>query len=340
MRFTILTPDAQYTDDAVIERRVAGPDVDFLIHRTRDPAAIPLDHLEACDALLVWQEMKIDRLLIDRAEKCRMIMRVGVGFDHIDLACAAAAGIPVCNTPDYGTSEVADHAIGLFLSLVRGIPEFQERLHRDVRSPWRNPETTCMRRIRGTTLGLVGLGRIGTATALRAKPFGLDVVAFDPYVPRGIEIALGVRRVETLDDLLGVSDAVSLHCPLSSETRGLINDRAFDAMKPDAVLINTARGSIIDIEALYRALRQDKLRAAALDVLPHEPPSPDEPLIRAFLDREEWLVGRLLLTPHGAWNSPESRYDVRRLATETMMGYLREGKLRNLVNGELLRHRR
>lgn len=336
MRFSILTPDAQYPDDAVVERQVAGKEVEFLIHRTRDPDAIPLEHWAACDALLVWHEMQIDQTLIEKAKKCRVIVRAGVGYNQINLEDAAAAGIPVCNTPDYGTSEVADHAIAFLLSLVRGIPEFQDQLRRDIRAPWKYPETACMRRIRGTTIGLVGLGRIGTATALRAQAFGLNVVAYDPYVSRGTEIALGVRRVESLDALLRVSDIVSLHCPLTPETEGLINAAAFDAMKPGVLFINTARGLIVDHGALSEALRSGKVAGAALDVLPTEPPSPDEPLIRDFLQQEDWLKGRLLLTPHGAWNSPESRHDARRLSAETVMGYLAEGKLRNLVNGHLL----
>jgi phosphoglycerate dehydrogenase-like enzyme len=336
MRFTILTPDAQYPDDAVVERQVAGKEAEFLIHRTRDPDAIPLEHWAACDAFLVWHEMKIDQTLIDKAKKCRVIVRAGVGYNQINLEDAATAGIPVCNTPDYGTSEVADHAIALLLSLVRGIPEFQDQLRRDIRSPWRYPETVCMRRIRGTTIGLVGIGRIGTATALRAQAFGLNVVAYDPYVSRGTEIALGVRRVESLEALLSVSDIVSFHCPLTPETEGFINAAAFDAMKPGVLFINTARGPIVDHGALREALRNGKVAGAALDVLPTEPPSPDEPLIREFLEQEDWLKGRLLLTPHSAWNSPESRHDARRLSTETVMGYLTEGKLRNLVNGHLL----
>jgi phosphoglycerate dehydrogenase-like enzyme len=336
MRFTILTPDAQYPDDALVERQVAGKDVEFFIHRTRDPAALPVQQLSACDALLVWHEMKIDHTLIEKAGKCRIIVRAGVGYNHINLEDAASAGIPVCNTPDYGTSEVADHAIAFLLSLARGIPEFQDKLHGDIRAPWQYPETACMRRIRGTTIGLVGLGRIGTATALRAKAFGLHVVAYDPYVSRGTEIALGVRRVESLEALLHVSDIVSLHCPLTPETEGLINAAAFEAMKPGVLLINTARGPIVENGALHEALRNGKVAGAALDVLPTEPPSPDEPLIREFLSQPDWVRGRLLLTPHGAWNSPESRHDARRLSTETVMGYLTEGKLRNLVNGDLL----
>ncbi|HEY0523111.1 MAG TPA: C-terminal binding protein [Stellaceae bacterium] len=335
-RFRILTPDAQYADDATVERETAGPDYAFEIHRVRAPAELPAGLLEAADALLVWHEFPIDAAVISRLNKCRIIVRGGVGFDHIDLRAAGAAGIPVCNTPDYGTSEVADHAIGLLLALARGIPQFQDELRADIARPWRYPETACMRRIRGTTLGLVGLGRIGTATALRAKGFGLDLVGYDPYLPRGQEIALGVRRVESLEELLQAGDAVSLHCPLNDETRGMIGDAAFAAMRPHAVLINTARGGIVDLGALHRALETGRIAGAALDVLPEEPPSPEEPLMRAFREQREWLRGRFLLTPHAAWNSPESRHDARRLSAETMALYLRNGTLRNCVNAELI----
>jgi phosphoglycerate dehydrogenase-like enzyme len=335
-RFHVLTPDAQYPDDAEVERETAGAEFNFSIFRTRDPAALPADALENCDALLVWHEMVVDRALIARLKRCRIIVRAGAGFDHIELDAAGSAGIPVCNTPDYGTSEEADHAIGLLLALRRGIPQFQDQMRRDIRSPWQYPETSGMRRIRGTTLGIVGLGRIGTATALRAKAFGLEVVAYDPYVPRGQEIAVGVRRVESRQELLSIADAVSLHCPLTPETRNLIDESALAAMRPHAILINTARGGIVDLEALRKALHENRIQCAALDVLPVEPPSENEPLIRDYMAQPEWLRGRLLLTPHAAWNSPESRRDARRLSTETMVAYLRNGKLRNLVNADSL----
>jgi phosphoglycerate dehydrogenase-like enzyme len=335
-RFQILTPDAQYPDDPTVEREVAGPDFAFEVHRVRGPAELPPGLLEEADAMLVWHEFPIDAAVIARLGKCRIIVRAGVGFDHIDLRAAGAAGIPVCNTPHYGTSEVADHAIGLLLALVRGIPQFQDELRADVVRPWRFPETPCMRRTRGTTFGLVGLGRIGTATALRAKGFGMDLVGYDPYLPRGQEIALGVRRVESLEELLRASDVVSLHCPLADETRGLIGEAAFAAMRPHALLINTARGGVVDLAALCRALEAGRIAGAALDVLPEEPPSPDEPLMRAFREQPDWLRGRFLLTPHAAWNSPESRHDARRLSAETTALYLRDGTLRNCVNTDML----
>jgi phosphoglycerate dehydrogenase-like enzyme len=331
--FHLLTPDAQYSDDGVIERRVAGQDVDWDIFRERVPEKIPADSLSKCDALVVWHEMKVDRALLSMLKNCRIIVRAGVGFDHIDLEAAAELGMPVCNTPDYGTSEVADHAIGLMLALKRGIVSYHQHLVANPSVGFNYLLAPLVGRLRGKVFGIVGLGRIGIATALRAKAFGLSIVAFDPLVSRGTEIAIGVQRVESLDALLAMSDIVSLHCPLNNETRKMIDSSAFKKMKPESILINTARGGLVDIAALLDAIRDNEIAGAGIDVLPTEPPSHLDPLAIAYHSRKENFVGdRLIVTPHAAWSSPESVSDARRLAVETAMLYLRQGQLRNLVN--------
>jgi len=332
-RFRLLTPDAQYADDGIIERQTAGDDVDWDIRRARTLGDIPAESLGTCDAVVVWHEMAIDRAFVAALKRCRVIVRAGVGFDHIDLAAATEAGMPVCNTPDYGTSEVADHAIGLMLALRRGIVSYHQHLVADPRGGFDYARAPLVRRLRGRVFGIVGLGRIGIATAIRAKAFGMNVVAFDPYVSRGSEIAVGVDRVESLQELLVASDVVSLHCPLTDETRDLINAATLRQMKRDAILINTARGAIVEIPALLDALRTGDIAGAGIDVLPVEPPRDDDAISVAYRNRRDPMVGeRLILTPHAAWSSPESVNDARRLAVETAMLYLREGKLRNLVN--------
>jgi phosphoglycerate dehydrogenase-like enzyme len=337
-RFRILTPDAQYPDDGLIERRTAGPEIDFEIWRERDARRVPDAVLTACDALLTWHEMPIDEALIARlGPRCRIIVRAGVGYDHIDLAAAGRAGLPVANTPDYGTSEVADHAIAMMLTLARGIASYDQALRADPVGGFDVGAAPLVRRIRGTRFGIVGLGRIGTATALRARAFGFEILAHDPYLPRGQEIALGVTRVESLPDLLAASDVVSIHTPLTPETRGLFGTAAFMAMRPHAILVNTARGAIVNLDALHQALRDGRIAGAALDVLPEEPPpEPLHPLLRDYQAQPDWLRGRLLLSPHAAWSSPESQSDARRLAVETTVLYLRDGTLRNCVNEAFL----
>ena len=333
----VLTPDAQYADDATIEKTAAGDAFRFHVLRERVAQRIPSDLIERADALLVWHEVAIDAALIRRLRNCRIIVRAGVGFDHIDLRAAGEAGIPVCNTPDYGTSEVADHAIALWLALRRGITLYDARVRADPHGGFVPFDAPLVRRVRGTRFGIVGLGRIGTATALRARAFGCRVMVYDPYLPRGQEIALGVERVDTLEALLRACDALSLHAPLTAETRAVINTETLAQMPAHAVLINTARGALVDVDAVCEALRTDKLAGAALDVLPEEPADPQSPIIRAATGEASWLAGRLLLSPHAAWYSPESQGDARRLSTETLVTYLRHGQLRNCVNAEYLR---
>jgi phosphoglycerate dehydrogenase-like enzyme len=332
-RFRLLTPDAQYPDDGTIERHTAGADVQWDIFRERSLQGLPVEALQLCDAIVVWHEMKIDQKFLNALKQCRIIVRAGVGFDHIDLEAAAELGLPVCNTPDYGTSEVADHALALTLALRRGIVSYHQNLVSDPTKGFNYALAPLVKRLRGTVFGIVGLGRIGIATALRAKAFGMSVVALDPLVSRGTEIAVGVDRVESLEALLAASDVVSLHCPLSSETRGMIGTAEFEKMKPGAILVNTARGGLVNINALITALKSGKIAGAGIDVLPIEPPSPDDELAILYRNRSHDLVGdRLIVTPHAAWSSPESVSDARRLAVETAMLYLRNGQLRNLVN--------
>jgi D-3-phosphoglycerate dehydrogenase len=339
-KFRVLTPDAQYADDGKIERATAGEGFQFLICREHSAEALPAGVLESSDALLVWHLLSIDAALITRLRACRVIVRAGVGYDHIDVAAAGAVGIPVCNTPDYGTSEVADHAIALMLALKRGIVSYQDAMRADPHGGYHWSRAPVVDRIRGTTFGVVGLGRIGTAAALRARAFGFEILVYDPYLPRGQEIALGVGRVGSLAELLGASDVVSLHAPLTPETRNMIDDEAFAAMRPHTILINTARGGMVDLDALQRALHDKSIAAAALDVLPEEPPDPTHPLLTAYAGGADWLRGRLLITPHAAWYSPDSQADARRLAVETLVAYLRDGRLQNSVNDAYLVNRR
>jgi phosphoglycerate dehydrogenase-like enzyme len=338
--FHVLTPDAQYDDGGVLEQEIAGGAAKLEIYKERVGSSIPEESWRRCDGLLVWHERKIDEDIIRRLDRCRIIVRAGVGFDHIDLDAAARAGIPVSNTPDYGTSEVADHAVALMLGLSRGLLSYHRKLIADPVDGFDFTWAPTVRRIRGRRLGIIGLGRIGLATALRAKGFGLSVLAYDPYQPRGTEIAAGVDRTDSLETLLAESDIVSLHAPLTPETHHIINAAALERMRTDAILINTARGALVDIDALHQALKENRIAGAGVDVLPQEPPNPDSPLIKAMAEDDPDLRDRVLLTPHAAWASPESRADARRLSMETMMLYLRDGILRNGVNLDMLNHQR
>ncbi len=334
-RPNILTPDAQYDDGGTLEKEVGG-DIDWHIFTSGDVRDIPDDILGRADALVTWHVTRIDESLIDRLTACRIIVRAGVGIEHIDLAAAGRRGIPVCNTPDSAVSEVADHAIGLLLSLRRGIALFDRRLSADPRGGFDMPPPPLLKRNRGCVFGIVGIGAIGLATAMRAKALGMHVLAYDPYAPAGIEIAADFHRTDEFDELLSQSDAISVHCPLTNETRGLFGKSAFYLMKREAILINTARGGIVDIPALISAIRENRIGGAALDVFPNEPLGEDDPLAAVLRDNDTAFTGRLVVTPHMGWRTPESLVDVRRFSARTAVHYLRYERLRNLVNGAYL----
>ncbi|MCL4166028.1 UNVERIFIED_CONTAM: hypothetical protein GTU68_010921, partial [Idotea baltica] len=208
--------------------------------------------IEDADAVMVYHYFRFTRSTIERLENCKVIVRPGVGYDGIDIEAARERGIPVCNVPDYGTEEVADSAIGMALALSRGTHFLNSRLRRGI-GDWNVEQAAPIQRLRGRTFGIVGCGRIGTATALRAKAFGFDVIFFDPYVPDGIDKALGIRRVDDLGALLESSHIVSLHCPLTAETRGLIGAGEISQMPCGSFLVNTARGGVVDTSAVIEA---------------------------------------------------------------------------------------
>ncbi len=272
----------------------------------------------------------------DRLDNCRVIVRGGVGFDGLDLAALGARGIAVCNVPDYGTTEVADHAMALVLGLRRGIATFHDALRADPVDGYRHDVAPCLRRLRGRRFGIVGLGRIGTATARRARGFDMEVLFYDPYLPDGADLATGYTRLASLEAVFEASDAISLHTPLTEETRAMVDAHLLARVNQGAVLINTSRGPVVDLYAVYAALKDGRLGGAGLDVFPEEPPDPAHPLLKAYMARERWLDGRLVLTPHAAFYSADGIRDLRRKCVETAVDYLKGGRLRNCVNREWL----
>jgi D-3-phosphoglycerate dehydrogenase/C-terminal binding protein len=258
-------------------------------------------------------------------------VRCGVGFDNVDHVCARKCGIPVGNVPDYGTEEVADTAVGMALSLMRGIALLNTTL-RDRHGPWSWRQAAPLLRLRGRIFAIVGLGRIGTAVALRAKSFGMDVAFYDPNKPDGYDKALGIRRVETLFELLGQAHVVSMHCPLTRETDKLINAAALEQMPRGSYLVNTARGAVVDTLAIAPALASGRLAGAAIDVLPQEPPSDDDPLIVAWRDPTHPAHHRLILNPHTAFYSEEGLMDMRVKGAMACRRALEGLPLRNIVN--------
>jgi phosphoglycerate dehydrogenase-like enzyme len=252
--------------------------------------------------------------------KCRALIRNGVGFDSVDIVAARERGIAVCNVPDYGTEEVADHAIALTMALCRQLFPLDQEAKK---LGWVIRVEPRLRRLRELTFGVVGLGRIGTATALRAKALGFRVLFYDPYLPNGVDKAVGISRVRSLNALLTRADVLSLHCPLTTETRHLIAERELALMKPGAFVVNTARGAVIKKAAILAALREGRIAGAGLDVVE------DEPLKTA----EEASTPNLFVTCHAAFCSVESKLEMRATSARIARAAVLGEPLENVVNG-------
>ncbi len=316
--------------DATVEQEVFGADANIVMRDVNALSELTQADRDACEGLMIFRHFAPGEELA-KFPRLRAVVRMGVGYDRVDREWCAAHNVTVCNVPDYGTMEVADHAIALTLALRRGIVLHHEAQRRPTPAPWTQIETPMIRRLSVQRFGIIGLGRIGTAVALRAKAFGFDVVFFDPLRPNGADLAIGVRRAKTLDELLAQSDVLSIHAPQTPETIDLIGARELALLPVGALVINTARGRIVDIDALEAALRSGHVSAAGLDVIPVEPPVDPVPgLLRAYRDREEWQEGRLIITPHSAFHTPEAWDDIRRKSAETMQSAL-SGAAQNVI---------
>lgn len=252
---------------------------------------------------------QIDRSIIEELSECRVIGRFGIGVDNIDIDAATSAGIQVCYVPDYCLDEVSDHAMALLLSLARKVT-YGNSLVQSGR--WEGKAVAPLWRLRGRTLGLVGLGKISQALVPKALAMGFKIIAHDPYIDSGVAASLGVELVE-FAALLEQSDCVSIHAPLTAETENLFDRNAFEKMRPGALLINTARGPLVNEQALAEALDDGRIAGAALDVLPSEPPPSDCPL----LNRDN-----VILTPHTAYYSEDALLDLQTKAASDVASVL------------------
>lgn len=322
MSWKVVLTDYAFRVGSLVEevRRHTGAELEVLQCSSKEELAAAT---RDADAVMV-EQAKVTARLIGGMERCRIIVRHGVGYDTIDVAAATEAGICACNVTDYCTQEVADHTVAMLLSLARSLPALDAGVRagewEGVREAGRN------RRIEGQTLGVVGYGKIGQAVARRARGFGLKIVAFDPLIGADAMQAMGATKVG-MDELLATSDFVTLHVPLSPATRHLINADSLSTMKPTAFLVNTSRGGLVDQRALYQALAGGDLAGAGLDVLESEPPSREDPLL---------TLRNVLLSPHAAFYSEDSAHELHRRMASQVAAVFQGEVPANLLNPEVL----
>lgn len=316
----VVVPD--YLTEDSVERKILGDIADIrLLNAASEGEARP--GLKDADVVLLYHDVAIVRETIDSMPKCKAIVRCGVGYDNVDIRAAADRGIVVCNVPDYGTEDVADHALMMLLGAVRRLGVLHETIRK---GGWAPEGMFGAPRLRGKTVGIVGCGRIGTAMALRCKALGMRVVFYDPYLRPGAEKMLGLERAESLEELLPQCVAVSLHCLLTPETRHILNDKTLALIPKGGVVVNTARGGCVETGALVRALESGHLAGAGIDVVEKEP-----------LDVEALrLHPRVLLSPHSAYYSVEGYWEMRSKGAEEARRAITGQPLWNPVNRSLL----
>lgn len=305
-----------------IERRVLAPSgAEIVVAETGSEEEVIALAADVDAILTCWAP--VTSAVLEAAPRCRTVARYGVGLDNIDVGRATELGIVVTNVPDYCLDEVSDHAAALILAQMRHIVPFARQT---AGGAWDNRAFGPMRRVRGSTLGLVGFGAIARRLAAKMQGFGMRVLAFSPELAPG-SIVDGVEAVGTLHDLMSASDVISVHVPLTPETRGLIGADELAVMRSSAYLVNTSRGPVVDPVALVAALEARQLAGAALDVLTVEPP-----------EAGNHLVGRtdVILTPHAAFDSHESVEELQFKAATNVLDVL-EGRIPTyIVNREAL----
>jgi len=330
----ILITDRHTRGDEHIEQDTVGDDIELEFFDHHDD--VTDEAWARADGVVTYRGTAAVMAALPKMQRARIVVRGGVGFDGLDLKALGERGIAVCTVPDYGTTEVADHAIALMLALRRGLDRYDGRMRTDPDGLWRYVESPCIDRLRSRTFGVFGLGRIGNAAARRAAGFDMNVMFYDPHLPDGVDLSTGFTRVTSAEELFEQSDTVSIHSPHTEETRGAVNADLLHRMKPGGIVINTARGPIVNLDDLYAALKVGTPAGAALDVLPIEPADTSHPLMKAYMDREEWLEGRLMITPHAAFYSPPGLHDLRSKAVATVAQRLRDGSTRNCQNVDYL----
>ncbi|MSP00340.1 MAG: C-terminal binding protein [Acetobacteraceae bacterium] len=329
---TVLYSENNYPDDSV-ERRIYGPDVNLVFpDATASLADLTDEQCAQADGLMILR-YKVTEQDLARFPKLRFVCRMGVGYDGIDRVACSRRQIVVLNVPDYGTTEVADHAMSLALALRRGLFLHLEAQRDDPPAPWRYIDDALVKRSGVQTFGIVGMGRIATAVALRAKAFNFRVMFYDPHLPNGVELGLGILRARTLEGLLSQTDTLSIHAPLTAETRFMLGMKELSQLPKGAVVVNTSRGPIVDIDALAVLLKNGHLAGVGIDVVPVEPPvEPVPELMRAFRAKEPWTIGRLIITPHSAFYSPQAWDDIRSKGAETMAAALLGPRPQNVID--------
>ncbi|RDW22154.1 hydroxyacid dehydrogenase [Oceanobacillus arenosus] len=316
--FKVLFSDFEYDSLEIEENLIREqiPDIEFVYAQCRTEEEV-IEVAKDVDAI-INQYAPLGKKVIESLKDCKVIARYGIGFNTIDVQAATEKNIKVCNVTDYCLDEVSDHAMALLLSLARKVTFLNNKVKDGV---WDYKVGTPIFKLRGSVLGLLGLGNIAQKVAKRAQAFGLKVIAYDPFIPREVAKELNVELVE-FKELFRLSDYISVHTPLNETTIGIVGEEQFKWMKKEAFIINTSRGPIIDEKALIHALVNNEIAGAGLDVLEMEPIKEDNPLLK---------MEQVVLNPHVAWHSAESENELKRKTAQNVADVLQDKEPKYVV---------
>lgn len=318
-----------YVSNPTIEKKIFGKDFNIVCLNEENEELFSEEIIDA-DGILVWHA-RITDYTFKKLKKCKIIIKYGTGYDNINIEHCKKFKIPFCNTPDYGVEEVADTATALILNSIRQI-KYYDNLSKEITLGWQRGSEFKLKRTNKHKLGIIGCGRIGTAVSQRMKAFGLKIAFFDPYKPSGFEKSIGVKRFDSLEELIGFSSIITLHTPLDKNTKGLINQKLIRKFNKNTILINTSRGPIVDsLDSLMFGLENNYISFLGLDVLPEEPPSKNEKLIRTWKNDLK-ISNRIIISPHSAYYSLDSWPEMREKASENLKNFLLYNKIKNRID--------
>lgn len=321
-RYSVFMTDSIFPDTSIEKEVLSSIDAELTLSSKIDPQTFSREGRD-CDAMLVVYA-PVGAEVIESLTRCKVMVRTGIGFNNINLDAATKKGIMVANVPDYCIDEVADHTMALFLTGIRKINFLNSRVKDGV---WNVNEARPIPRLRGKLYGLLGCGAIGQQVAERVAAFGMEVVGYDPYAPDEVFVKSGIRRIDNIDRFFELVDALSLHLPLTDETKYIINRQNLKKMKRNAFVVNTSRGPLVNEQELYEALKEGVIAGAALDVMETEPPKGVPPLAE---------LPNVIITPHAAFFSDGSEPELRRKAAQEIVRTLTEGAPKFWVNKKLM----
>ena len=296
----------------------ARNDAEFVISGARSKEDVKA---AICDAeVILFSDIAIDREVIDAAKSCKLIIRYGIGYDNVDTGYAAEKGIFVCNAPNYGVTDVAEHALSLLLSCAKRLTYMNDCVRDGL---WDTSKMGASRRIAGKTVGFIGFGKIAKCVCQRTNAFGLKALVYDPFVSDETAASFGAEKA-SLEDLLARADYVTLHLPLNAQTCHMMGAAQFAKMKPGAIFINTSRGGLVNEKELIDALEQGVIAGAGLDVFEDESGNIDPRILK---------MKQVTLTPHVAWNTVEGAAALHEEVTGNVLRFLDGNRPESIVNG-------